>query len=207
MSAVRSQHIEYFLQGSVEDSSLGSLRHRLKGLCEPCTASHNKFADHEIVYVLKPYQGATAVTLRARCSLDAPGMPWQLRYVGEADQFSEKSKNVMTRTCVEVMTSDNLTTFLEELGFGFESEYIAKGYYFKKGDIRVTISKIHRVSTRGDTEHPEAISSSYLVEASVISSVQQNSVGDELKAFTDNLKPVVLLEKVDHRKIYSSGNK
>ena len=53
MSATRSQQLEYFLQGSVEESSLLSLRHRLKGLCDPST-THNKFADHEIVYGLRP---------------------------------------------------------------------------------------------------------------------------------------------------------
>jgi hypothetical protein len=53
MSASRSQQLEYFLQGSVEESSLLSLRHRLKGLCDPST-THNKFADHEIVYGLRP---------------------------------------------------------------------------------------------------------------------------------------------------------
>lgn len=49
----RSQQLEYFLQGSVEESSISSLRHRLKGLCDPST-THNKFADHEIVYGLRP---------------------------------------------------------------------------------------------------------------------------------------------------------
>ena len=53
MSASRSQQLEYFLQGSIEESSLSSLRHRLKGLCDPST-THNKFADHEIVYGLRP---------------------------------------------------------------------------------------------------------------------------------------------------------
>ncbi|XP_028410488.1 mediator of RNA polymerase II transcription subunit 18-like [Dendronephthya gigantea] len=206
MAATRSQQLEYFLQGSVEESGLSSLRHRLKGLCDPST-THNKFADHEIVYGLRQYQGSNPITLRARCSLDSHEMPWQLRYLGEADQVAEKSKNVLTRTCLEVMTTDNLTTFLEELGFGFESEYIAKGYYFKKGDIRVTISRIHRLPTRGNTSHVEAISSSYLVEASVVSSVQQDSIADELKSFTDQLRPIVHLEKVDHRKIQLLGNK
>ena len=36
--------------------------------------------------------------------------------------------------------------YTELLSSRFESEYVAKGYYFKKGDIRVTISRIHRVS-------------------------------------------------------------
>ena len=57
MTASRSQQLEYFLQGSIEESSLSSLRHRLKGLCDPLcdpATTHNKFADHEIVYGLRP---------------------------------------------------------------------------------------------------------------------------------------------------------
>ena len=53
MSANRPQPLEYFSQGSVEESSLLSLRHRLEGLCDPST-THNKFADQEIVYGLRP---------------------------------------------------------------------------------------------------------------------------------------------------------
>ena len=52
MATSRSLQIEYFLQGSLDETALSSLRHRLKGLCDPCTTS-NKFADHEIVYVLR----------------------------------------------------------------------------------------------------------------------------------------------------------
>ena len=60
MSATRSQQLEYFLQGSLEESSLSSLRHRLKGLCDPST-THNKFADHEIVYGLRPRKFFTQI--------------------------------------------------------------------------------------------------------------------------------------------------
>ena len=39
----------------------------------------------------------------------------QLRYVGQSE--TDKSRSTLLRSCVEVSTSDNLTTFLKELGF------------------------------------------------------------------------------------------
>ena len=40
----------------------------------------------------------------------------QLRYVGQSE-MGDKSRSTLLRSCVEVSTSDNLTTFLKELGF------------------------------------------------------------------------------------------
>ena len=40
----------------------------------------------------------------------------QLRYVGQSET-GDKSRSTLLRSCVEVLTSDNVTTFLKELGF------------------------------------------------------------------------------------------
>ena len=40
----------------------------------------------------------------------------QLRYVGQSE-MGDKSRSTLLRSCVEVSTSDNLITFLKELGF------------------------------------------------------------------------------------------
>lgn len=210
----RQNQLEYLLQGSADKTSLPNLLHRLRGLCDNAAPiefgakdkSVETFSDHEIIYTLR--SGTNSVTLRARRSLDAATAPWQLRYVGQAE-MGDKSRASLVRSCIEVATSDNLTSFLEELGFRFECDYVLKGYYFYKGPIRVVVSQVYKHFSHGSTTavgdaNLEAISDSYLVEISLMTAVQQDSVAEELKTFAEHLKPLVHLEKVDHRKVQMS---
>lgn len=74
--------MEYLLQGSVLDSALESLLHRLRGLCD--NMEPETFTDHELVYLLKGQQGNPFI-LRARRSLSNPTAPWHLRYLGQPE--------------------------------------------------------------------------------------------------------------------------
>lgn len=115
--------------------------------------------------------------------------------------MGDKSRSTLLRSCVEVSTSDNLTTFLKELGFKYESEYVLKGYYFVKGHMRITVSQVCRVVNVGDPQSAQPISESYLVEISLMTTVQKDTLAEEIKAFAELLKPLVHLEKIDHRKL------
>ena len=48
----------------------------------------------------------------------------QLRYVGQSE-MGDKSRSTLLRSCVEVSTSDNLITFLKELGFKLVLNYLS----------------------------------------------------------------------------------
>lgn len=194
----RQNQLEYFLQGSVGKESVTTLLHRLRGLCDGASRQFATFADHEILYTLG--SPASSVSLRARHSLDDPKAPWQLRYVGQSE-MGDKSRSTLLRSCVEVSTSDNLTTFLKELGFRYENEFVLKGYYFIKGHMRTTVSQVCRVAGVNDPQSSHPISESYLVEISLMTTVQQDTMADEIKAFAEHLKPLVHLEKIDHRKL------
>ncbi|XP_031567856.1 mediator of RNA polymerase II transcription subunit 18-like [Actinia tenebrosa] len=198
MAAVRLHQMEYFLHGSINKKNVENLLCRLKGLCDNTSHERDKFSDHEIVYSLR--NNPHLVTLRARHSLVDTAAPWLLRYVGQAE-MGDKSRATLLRSCVEVETSDNLSAFLEELGFKFDYEFVLSGYYFYKGHIKITVSQVFRLPVVGDMSSMQLASESYLVEIGLTTAVQQDSVAEDIKAFAEHLKPLVHLEKVDHRKL------
>lgn len=198
MAVVRQNQLEYFLQGSIGKDSVHTLVHRLRGLCDGVSRQVTTFGDHEMVFTLG--NSSSNISFRVRHSLDDPKAPWQLRYVGQSE-MGDKSRSTLLRSCVEVSTSDNLITFLNELGFKYESEFVLKGYYFVKGHMRIIVSQVCRVINVNDPQSAQPISDSYLVEISLMTTVQQDTLAEEIKAFAELLKPLVHLEKIDHRKL------
>lgn len=61
--------------------------------------------------------------------------------------------------------------------------------------------QIYRVCQSGNPESLEPVSQSYLIELSVLAPPSQESLGEEMKAFADQLKPLVELEKIDHARL------
>lgn len=198
MAVLRQNQLEYFLQGSIGKDSVHTLVHRLRGLCDGVSRQVTTFGDHEMVFTLG--NSSSNISFRVRHSLDDPKAPWQLRYVGQSE-MGDKSRSTLLRSCVEVSTSDNLITFLKELGFKYESEFVLKGYYFVKGHMRIIVSQVCRVINVNDPQSAQPISDSYLVEISLMTTVQQDTLAEEIKAFAELLKPLVHLEKIDHRKL------
>lgn len=98
---------EYLLQGSVLDSAVEVLLHRLRGLCDNVDSGPETFHDHEMcfsisnvyfsVHVLCPLHiilniifilGSVTpqpLTLRVRRAIDYLDMPYQLRYIGQPE--------------------------------------------------------------------------------------------------------------------------
>lgn len=68
-----------------------------------------------------------------------------LRYVGDPDVL-DKSRATTVRACIDVGTSDNVVTFLQEMGFRLDYEFVIKGYLLRKGRMKVTLSRVFRVS-------------------------------------------------------------
>lgn len=211
---------EFLLQGSILDNNVEDLLHRLRGLCDNADSPPELFHDHETVYSLRVQTTGQTIQLRVRKDEDSPDdpnmpnsrLPWHLRYLGAAE-LGDKNRSTLVRSCVDVAVSPDVKKFLEEMGFKAEFEYNAKGFMFKKGRMKVIVAKIRRVPPLpSQSEHvhdansasanaTSAISNSYLVELSVVAPAGQDGLAEEVKAFAEQLKPLVHLDKVDHRRL------
>ena len=220
---------EFLLQGSILDNNVEDLLHRLRGLCDNADSPAEVFHDLEMVYSLRVQTTGQTIQLRVRKAeerqlrvrkADEPPddptipsnqYPWHLRYLGAAE-LGDKNRSTLVRSCVDVAVSPNVTQFLTEMGFKLDFEYFAKGFMFKKGRMKVIVAKIRRVppndhlhdanpSANANAASAESVSNSYLVELSVVAPAGQDGLAEEVKAFAEQLKPLVHLDKVDHRRI------
>lgn len=138
--------------------------------------------------------------LRVRQDIERKDMPWHCRYLGQ-QELGDKNRATIVRSSIDVACSGNISQFLTEMGFKMEYEFISKGYMFKKGRMKVMVSKIFRMTTPNSVEGIEMVSQSYLVELSVVAPSGQDALADEMKAFAEQLKPLVQLDKIDHRRL------
>ncbi len=60
--------------------------------------------------------------------------------------LGEKNQPTVLRSCIDIACTPNVVEFLSELGCRIEFEYVLKGYLFRKGRMKVTMSKIFRVT-------------------------------------------------------------
>ena len=187
--------VQHFLHGSItNDETLESLLHLLRGLCEDAARGSMPFLDEERSYTIQAATGAP-MSLRARRSLLHEGYPWLLTYFGQTDS-ADSSRLVSIRTCVQAGTSDELPAFLTAIGFKKDFELVSRGHVFKKGDMRVLISKFY--SPGKDPSHPDgyqSLASQYLVELSAISPKFCEDLAREMHSFAEQLKPLVYFEK------------
>jgi mediator of RNA polymerase II transcription subunit 18 len=189
---------EYLLQGSIFDESCEALLHKLRGLCDNSDSSPEKFRDHEMVFTIRSATGGST-SLRVRKSLDQLSNPWHLRYLGQPE-MGDKSRATIVRNCIDCSVSNNCLQFLNDMGFRLDYEFVLDGYMYRKGRMKVIVAKLFRVLS-ANVETLEPISQSYLVELCVNAPSGQDSIADEMKQFADSLKPLVILDKVDLRRL------
>ena len=67
------------------------------------------------------------------------------------------------RTCYDIACSDNAVEFLTELGCRLDFEFVAKGFMYRKGRMKITVSKIHR-QISPNAENCEPLTNSHLVK-------------------------------------------
>lgn len=127
-------------------------------------------------------------------------MPWQLRYIGQPE-LGDKSRPTIVRTSIDVATNNSVVEFLTELGFRLDFEYVIRGYMFRKGRMKVTVSKIFKMAPGKIMENVETISQSYLVELSVLAPSGQDAIAEDMKIFAEQLKPLVQLDKIDYKRL------
>lgn len=138
--------------------------------------------------------------LRVRRALDYQDMPWQLRYIGQPE-LGDKSRPTIVRSSIDIGTSNTVVEFLTELGCRLDFEYIARGYMFRKGRMKVTVSKIFKMGQGKLPESVEPISQSYLVELSVLAPSGQDAIAEDMRIFAEQLRPLVVLEKIDYKRL------
>lgn len=86
------------------------------------------------------------------------------------------------------------------MGCRLEFEYTIRGYLFRKGRMKISVSKIFKINQ-------EPLSQSYLVELSVLApSSSATTLGEDMRVFAEKLKPLVLLEKIDYKRLAQMGN-
>jgi mediator of RNA polymerase II transcription subunit 18 len=122
-------------------------------------------------------------------------------------ELGDKNRATLVRSCVDVNVSGNVSSFLEEMSFKLDFEYLSKGFIFKKGRMKIIVAKISRLPdnvtpSNVSNAEPFLITHSYLVELTVVApSGEQEGLADEIKAFANQLKPLVNLDKIDHRRL------
>ncbi|KAJ6634809.1 Mediator of RNA polymerase II transcription subunit 18 [Pseudolycoriella hygida] len=196
------QH-EYLLQGSILDSQVEHLLHRLKGLCDNVDAGPEPFHDHEVCFSLRaPNQATPTLLLRVRKANDVDA-PYQLRYIGQ-QEVGDRTRPTLVRNSLDIACTSTVVEYLQELGCRIDFEYTNRGYMFRKGRMKITVSKIFKmggIPTKPGETYTEAISQSYLVELSVLAPTGQDGIGKDMMMFAEQLKPLVQLEKIDYKRL------
>lgn len=142
--------------------------------------------------------------------MDCPENPWNLRYLGHHD--TDRNRLALARSCVDCNTSPNIALFLQEMGFRLEFEFVLRGHMFRKGRMKIVVYKIYRINGGSGVVNGiiqnlnlndilEPMTQSHLVELSVIAPSHQASIAEEMKQFSDLLRPLVVLENIDMRKL------
>lgn len=141
---------------------------------------------------------------RVRRSMEAAyaDMPWQLRYIGQPE-LGDKSRPTIVRSSIDVATSNTVVDFLTELGCKLDYEYITRGYIFRKGRMKIIVSKIIKVNQMNKVPEPvpDYITPSYLVELSVLAATGQDAIAEDMRVFAEQLRPLVQLEKIDYKRL------
>lgn len=186
---------EYLLQGSILDAHVDHLLHRLKGLCDNVDSGPESFHDHEICFSLRDPKQTANLQFRVRKALDVD-VPYQLRYIGQPE-VGDRSRPTLVRSSIDVRCTRSVLEFLTELGCRVDFEFINRGYMFRKGRMKVTVSKIFK----GGPPPNEPISQSYIVELSILAPSGQDVIAEEIRNFAEQLKPLVQLEKIDYKRL------
>jgi len=194
---------EYLLQGSIFDNTVDILLHRLRGLCDNTDIGPESFHDHEACFQLvnlNPGPNPTQpLTLRVRRALDDVTSPWHLRYLGNPE-MGDKNRPTMVRNVLDVACGSDVVEFLKELGCRREYDFITKGFIFRKGRLKILVGKLFRYETGKSAHDLEPVTNSHYVEMSVVTPSGQDVVGEDMKNLAEQLRPLVHLDKVDHRR-------
>lgn len=179
----------------------------MKGLCDNVETAPEQFSDYEACFSLRSpiteqlqNQQTPPLLLRVRKSNDPAdsAMPFQLRYIGNPE-LGDAKRPTLVRASFDISCSPTILDFLTEMGCRLEFEYTIRGYLFRKGRMKISVSKIFKINQ-------EQLSQSYLVELSVLAPSGHDAIAEDMRIFAEKLKPLVQLEKIDYKRLAQMGN-
>lgn len=194
---------EYLLQGSILNESVETLLHRLQCMCDNPEEGLVSFKEHEIVFSMREGNSPGVVSVRVRKQLTVPDQPWTLTYLGNPE-IGDRNRPTNVRTCVEVNVTQNICTFLKELGFMMDFEFVSQGWVFRKNRLRARVTRVCQLTNPPSTALLNPISKSHLVEVSMISGSGNEAAANEVHSFSEQLRPLVNLDKLDPRRLPGS---
>ena len=148
------------------------------------------------------FQQTPTLLLRVRKANDVEA-PYQLRYIGQ-QEIGDRTRPTLVRNSLDIACTSSVVEYLQELGCRIDFEYTNRGYMFRKGRMKITVSKIFKmggIPTKPGETYTEPISQSYLVELSVLAPTGQDAIAKDMRLFAEQLKPLVQLEKIDFKRL------
>ncbi|CAH8561166.1 unnamed protein product [Schistosoma turkestanicum] len=161
--------------------------------------------------------GNTAVTMRVRRSLlnkvNKPGREFSvLRYLGAV----ETDKIILRRSCLEMPVTGPIVSFLYDLGFDYESTYVAEGQEFIRGRVKVLVYTVNEITSfqsvatsnsmgfgfdgqgLAPKEWRRLCPRSWMVEISIVGSPADDHLQEEITDFVELLHPIIVPTKLDN---------
>ncbi|CAH8647600.1 unnamed protein product [Schistosoma rodhaini] len=160
--------------------------------------------------------GSGTVTIRVRRSLlsrvNKPGREFSvLRYLGAV----ETDKIILRRSCLEMPVTGPIVSFLYDLGFDYESTFVAEGQEFIRGRVKVLVYTVNEITSFQSIATSNAMgfgfdgqglapkdwrrlcSRSWMVEISVVGSPADDHLQEEITDFVELLHPIIVPTKLD----------
>ncbi|CAJ0944613.1 unnamed protein product, partial [Mesorhabditis belari] len=202
---------ELILFGSLRSEHVENLEARLAGLCDK---SCQEFQEHELTCTLRVTPSATSlssqsnVTVRLRRVFNFDIMnqtanKWHMRYMGMPEP-TVKCPVIVRKVIDSVMHSVNMMEFIKALGLRMEYEYITEGKVYTCGKIKIVLNKLKKCESPGryDVSHVKPFTNAVLVEVSTAlpDGVEYMQEAKQLRAFADQLLPLVKMEKIEYWK-------
>lgn len=153
-----------------------------------------------MVYLMREPTASNIVNVRVKRLISHPEQPWLLYYLGNPE-VGDKSRLTTVRTCIEVNCSKNVCAFLRDLGFGLDFEFVTQGWMFRKNRLKITVGKICRIMNPSNLDQLTPMTKSHLIEVSTIASSGNDQPATEVHSFSEQLKPLVNLDKIDPRRL------
>ncbi|KAI1728483.1 med18 protein domain-containing protein [Ditylenchus destructor] len=199
-SSNRYQSTECVLYGSIFQTQKDQLLQRLRGLCNP---GITPFQEHNMCFKLKTgTDSPVQVQMRRRFNTKSGDpMYWHCRYIG-IPEANIKSPVIVRKTLDSMIFSTDMMEFIKTLGLRMEYEYIADGWLFTKGNIKILVYKIEYTEHIGNyaKDNLKPLTESYVVE--IITTLPDGHPHDEaakaLREFADQLIPLCELKKTDY---------
>ncbi|CAJ0565032.1 unnamed protein product, partial [Mesorhabditis spiculigera] len=202
-------HLELILYGSLKEAYKEQFYARLSGLCDK---GYREFHEHELSFSLKvggPMSMGSDVTVRLRREFHSDAFhptanKWHMRYIGTPEPIAHCP--VIVRKVIDsVVSSNNMMEFVKSLGLRMDYEYITKGRVYTNGGFKVIVNDLRKTETPGKYEQglkPISTAESLLIEVatSLPESADYDKEAKMLRAFADQLRPLVKMEKIDYWK-------